>query len=47
MTIGLHPRLSGRPGRTMAIKKFIDHIKPIEDVWITKRIEIAKYWLKE
>lgn len=47
MTIGLHPRISGHPGRAMALKQFIDFIKPIQDVWIARRIDIAKHWLQK
>ena len=44
MTIGIHPRLSGRPGRCGALKKFIEHIKTFKDVWVCQREEIAKHW---
>ena len=46
MTVGLHCRLIGRPGRTMALKRFLDYIKSFPDVWIAKRIEIAEHWIK-
>ncbi|MCW8450288.1 polysaccharide deacetylase family protein [Legionella quinlivanii] len=45
MTIGLHPRISGRPGRCLAIQQFIAYIKQFKDVWITRRIDIADFWL--
>ncbi|GGI87984.1 polysaccharide deacetylase family protein [Legionella impletisoli] len=45
MTIGLHPRISGRPGRTIAIQKFINYVKAFQNVWIARRIDIARYWL--
>lgn len=45
MTIGLHPRISGRPGRCQALQQFIDYIKQFEDIWITRRIDIANYWM--
>ena len=44
MSIGLHCRLIGRPGRITAIKRFIEHATSFKDVWFAKRIEIAKYW---
>lgn len=44
MTIALHPRLSGRPGRCVAIQKFIDYIQLFEKVWIATRIEIATHF---
>ncbi|MDP1602927.1 MAG: polysaccharide deacetylase family protein [Legionella sp.] len=46
MSIGLHPRYSGHPGRCMAVKKFIDYIKKFPDIWITRRIDIANHWRK-
>lgn len=46
MTVGLHPRFSGHPGRCIAIKQFIDYIKPFSDIWITRRLDIATHWLK-
>lgn len=47
MSIGLHGRIAGRPGRTKAISRFIDHLLSTEDVWISRRIDIANHWLKE
>ena len=46
MSIGLHCRLVGRPGKIMALKKFIDHIQAHEGVWCPRRIEIADHWAK-
>ncbi len=48
MSIGLHCRLTGRPGRTMALKRFIEHTKtkPSESVWYARRIDIAEHWEK-
>ncbi len=46
MSIGLHCRLAGRPGRIMALKRFLEHAMGHEDVWFAKRIEIAKHWKK-
>lgn len=45
MTIGLHPRISGRPGRCMAIQQFIRFIKEFSNVWLATRYDIARYWL--
>ncbi|MEL7110746.1 MAG: allantoinase PuuE [Pseudomonadota bacterium] len=47
MSIGLHGRIAGRPGRTNAISRFIDHIFAQDSVWIARRIDIANHWLKE
>ena len=46
MSVGLHCRLIGRPGRIQSLKKFIDYVLGFDDVWICKRIDIAKYWIK-
>lgn len=46
MNIGLHPRLTGQPGRMHAVRQFIDYIKPIEDIWVTTREAIASYWME-
>lgn len=44
MTVGLHPRLSGRPGRAEELYRFIQYVKQKDHVWICKREEIAKHW---
>ncbi|WP_220748929.1 MULTISPECIES: allantoinase PuuE [Jannaschia] len=44
MTIGLHCRLAGRPGRAMALKRFLDHVRDHEGVWIATRAQIADHW---
>ncbi len=44
MSIGLHCRLAGRPGKTAALRKFIAHIQKHESVWCPRRIEIAEHW---
>tara|TARA_B100001057_G_scaffold359562_1_gene361817 strand:+ start:31 stop:930 length:900 start_codon:yes stop_codon:yes gene_type:complete len=46
MSVGLHCRLIGRPGRIQSLKKFLDYVLKFEDIWICKRIDIAKYWIK-
>jgi len=46
MSVGLHCRLIGRPGRIQSLKKFIDYVQKFNDVWICKRIDIAKHWIK-
>ncbi|MAP94544.1 MAG: allantoinase PuuE [Ponticaulis sp.] len=47
MSIGLHGRIAGRPGRALAISRFLDHILAKDDVWVARRIDIARHWLKE
>ena len=44
MSIGLHCRLIGRPGRVQALARFVDYIKGFEGVWTPRRIEIAEHW---
>jgi OHCU decarboxylase len=44
MSIGLHCRLIGRPGRIQALARFLDYIKGFEGVWTPRRIEIADHW---
>ncbi len=44
MSIGLHCRLMGRPGRALALQKFLDYIQSHDKVWIPRRIDIAKHW---
>ena len=44
MSVGLHCRLIGRPGRIQSLLKFLDYIQKFKDVWICKRNEIAEHW---
>jgi putative urate catabolism protein len=46
MSVGLHCRIIGKPGRIQALKKFLSYIKKHKNVWICKRIDIAKHWIK-
>ncbi|WP_415323716.1 allantoinase PuuE [Candidatus Pelagibacter sp. Uisw_127] len=46
MSVGLHCRLIGKPGRIQSLKKFLDYVLKHEDVWLCKRIDIAKHWMK-
>ncbi len=45
MSIGLHCRLAGRPGRTAAVERFLDHVLAHERVWIARRVDIARHWI--
>ena len=47
MSIGLHCRLAGRPGRVMALKRFLDHARGHEGVWFATRLQIAEHWAHE
>ena len=44
MSIGLHCRLAGRPGRAAALGRFMDHVRSHERVWICRRVDIARHW---
>ena len=46
MSVGLHCRLVGRPGRIASLEKFIKYIKTKSGVWCARRIDIARHWLK-
>jgi putative urate catabolism protein len=46
MSVGLHCRLIGRPGRIQSLKKFLDYVLKFNDIWVCKRIDIAKHWIK-
>lgn len=46
MSVGLHVRITGRPGRIKALKEFLRYIKSFDDVWIARRDEIAEFWIK-
>ncbi len=44
MSIGMHCRLLGRPGRLRALQRFLDHVEKHDRVWVTRRIDIARHW---
>ena len=44
MSIGLHCRLLGRPGRFRALQRFLDHVQAHDRVWVARRIDIAEHW---
>lgn len=46
MSVGLHCRLSGRPGRAAALARFLDYILKHERVWVCRRVDIARHWEK-
>ena len=47
MSIGLHCRLAGRPGRAAAVVKFLDYVMSRDDVWVATRLDIANHWRKQ
>jgi peptidoglycan/xylan/chitin deacetylase (PgdA/CDA1 family) len=44
MSVGLHCRLAGRPGRAAAVARFLDYVAAQSDVWVCRRIDIARHW---
>jgi peptidoglycan/xylan/chitin deacetylase (PgdA/CDA1 family) len=44
MSIGMHCRLLGRPGRMRALQRFLDHIEAHDRVWVCRRLDIARHW---
>jgi peptidoglycan/xylan/chitin deacetylase (PgdA/CDA1 family) len=45
LSIGLHARLCGRPGRVAALERFLDHVCAHDQVWICRRIDLARHWI--
>ncbi|MCE2576490.1 allantoinase PuuE [Komagataeibacter sp. FNDCR2] len=46
MSVGLHCRVAGRPGRARAVARFLDYIAEREKVWVATRLDIARHWQK-
>ncbi len=46
MSVGLHMRLAGRPGRAAALARFLDFVAEYKDVWICRRSDIAEHWVR-
>lgn len=44
MSVGLHCRLVGRPGRAAALARFLDHVLARDKVWVATRLDIARHW---
>ena len=44
MSVGLHCRLAGRPGRAAGLMRFLDHLAQHTDVWVSRRVDIARHW---
>jgi len=47
LSIGMHARLLGRPGRIQALKRFIEHITSHDKVWVARRADIARHWRQQ
>jgi putative urate catabolism protein len=46
MSVGLHGRIAGRPGRARAVARFVDHVLASGEAWIARRIDIARHWIE-
>jgi len=44
MSVGMHARILGHPGRSRGLRAFLDHIQHRDDVWICRRGELADHW---
>ncbi|MDQ2724845.1 MAG: allantoinase PuuE [Actinomycetota bacterium] len=45
LSVGLHGRVMGRPGRVAALERFVDHVMAHERIWVCRRVDIARHWL--
>ena len=45
MSVGMHCRLLGRPGRFAALQRFLDHVERHDRVWVCRRVDIARHWI--
>jgi OHCU decarboxylase len=46
LSVGLHCRLAGRPGRAAALARFLDHVASHDRVWVARRIDVARHWIR-
>jgi allantoinase len=47
MSVGMHCRLLGRPGRFRAFQRFLDHVEKHDRVWICRRVDVARHWIAQ
>ena len=45
LSVGMHCRLLGRPGRFRALQRFLDHLEQHDRVWICRRVDVARHWI--
>ena len=45
MSVGLHMRLIGHPARAAGLARLLDYVMQHDDVWVTRRIDIARHWM--
>jgi allantoinase len=46
LSVGLHGRIIGKPGRIQSLRKFLDYITQKSKVWVPRRVDIARHWMK-
>ena len=46
LSVGLHCRLAGRPGRAAALARFLDYVQRHDRVWVARRLDIARHWIE-
>ncbi|TAL78060.1 MAG: allantoinase PuuE [Burkholderiaceae bacterium] len=47
MSVGLHCRISGHPGRFVALQRFLDYVQSHDRVWVCRRVDVARHWAKQ
>lgn len=47
LSVGMHCRLLGRPGRFRALQRFLDHIEKHDRVWVCRRVDVARHWIEK
>ena len=47
LSVGLHGRIAGRPARAAAVGRFLDYVQQHEDVWVARRVDIARHWREQ
>jgi peptidoglycan/xylan/chitin deacetylase (PgdA/CDA1 family) len=47
MSVGLHNRITGRPGRIIALRRFLEYVRGFDDVWVATREQIARHWIEK
>jgi len=47
MSVGTHCRIIGRPGRIVALRRFLEYVSGFDDVWVATREQIARHWIEE
>jgi peptidoglycan/xylan/chitin deacetylase (PgdA/CDA1 family) len=45
MSVGMHNRILGHPGRAAGLQRFLDYVTQKPEVWVTRRLDIARHWI--